>query len=103
MSLLSGSPGSSSPNARPEICSYCPASPNEAQDVPLQKAGETVSSTTILVMRACSGAEQTRIPATTANPVSTDLRISSDVFFDITRPPPVVEPTNMIALRGQTT
>src|SRR4030095_11494961 len=67
MSLLRGLFGSSSPNARPEICSYCPASPKEAQaaGVPLQKAGEAVSSMTILVIRACDDAEQIRIPAMT--------------------------------------
>src|SRR5262245_25254635 len=35
-------------------------------------------------MRACNGAEQTRIPTITANPTTTDLRTRSDILFDIT-------------------
>src|SRR5262245_61174777 len=35
-------------------------------------------------MRACNDAEQTRIPATTANPAATDLCLRSDILFDIT-------------------
>src|SRR5262249_58822931 len=35
-------------------------------------------------MRACNGAEQTRIPATTTNPAATDLCMRSDILFDIT-------------------
>src|SRR5688572_25999491 len=80
MSLLRGSFGSSSPNARPAICSYCPASPKEAQAaaVPLQKAGDTVSSMTILVMRACDGAEQTRNPAAIATTCHRMMHLLSD-------------------------
>src|SRR5512132_3774878 len=68
MILLRGSRGSSSPNTRPAICSYCPASWKEAHagGAPLQKAGDTVSSMTSFVIRACSGSEEIRIPATTA-------------------------------------
>src|SRR5262245_58047827 len=89
MSLLRALFGSSSPNARPEICSYCPASPKEAQaaGVPLQKAGETVSSMTILVIRACDDAEQIRIPAMT------------DAIFHCMRPPRCAIPYKLRRMR----